>query len=300
MKLLIVLFLLLTSLSLSAQQITNYHTNNFCFQPKNSDELAVIRTFNMGKDRLQLMVNTRTLKTHIQPMVKTIGHTCGESNYQRLLTQSSHPPYPLQNDGITHGRGGITITTDLCPSSKSGFEEELYISMINRFINPAPVTIFITGLWIEKHTVEFKKLIQWERDANLSITWGNHTYSHPYNSKVELSKNFSLTTGYDLRKDTLRLEQLLISQGITPSIFFRFPGLVSDERTIKTIHNLGLVTIGSDAWLAKGEMPKGGSIVLLHGNRNEPQGIIKFRKLLDENQTTQIQSLTHTILYPPQ
>ena len=38
----------------------------------------------------------------------------------------------------------------------------------------------------------------------------------------------------------------------------------------------GLIPVGSDAWLAKNEVPSAGSIVLVHGNGNEPVGVEKL------------------------
>ncbi|WP_063653705.1 hypothetical protein [Candidatus Arsenophonus triatominarum] len=52
---------------------------------------------------------------------------------------------------------------------------------------------------------------------------------------------------------------------------------------MKKIKNLGLIPIGSNAWLAKGEQPKSGSIVLIHGNGNEPAGIKIALNLINRN-----------------
>jgi len=41
-----------------------------------------------------------------------------------------------------------------------------------------------------------------------------------------------------------------------------------------------LIPIGTDAWLAKGQQAENGSIVLIHGNGNEPVGVNDFIKLL--------------------
>jgi hypothetical protein len=43
---------------------------------------------------------------------------------------------------------------------------------------------------------------------------------------------------------------------------------------------LGLVPVGSDAWLAKNQRPGEGSIVLVHANGNEPLGVRRFLELL--------------------
>ncbi len=55
-----------------------------------------------------------------------------------------------------------------------------------------------------------------------------------------------------MAKELLDVEKKLIEQGVTPSIFFRFPGLVQNEKAIQTLKRLGLITVGSNAWLAKG------------------------------------------------
>jgi hypothetical protein len=46
------------------------------------------------------------------------------------------------------------------------------------------------------------------------------------------------------------------------------------------ITNFGLIPIGSDAWLAKGQQTQAGSIVLIHANGNEPVGVNDFIALL--------------------
>ena len=72
----------------------------------------------------------------------------------------------------------------------------------------------------------------------------------------------------------------MIEHGLLPSVFFRFPGLVSDESVFERVISKGLIPTGSDAWLAKGQVPKAGSIVLIHGNGNEPAGVRAFLKLM--------------------
>ena len=66
---------------------------------------------------------------------------------------------------------------------------------------------------------------------------------------------------------------LLLDSDLLPSPFFRFPGLVSNQRLIEVLRDLHLIPIGSNAWLAKGERPQPGSVILVHANGNEPEGI---------------------------
>lgn len=80
-------------------------------------------------------------------------------------------------------------------------------------------------------------------------------------------------------QEVLTTERLLLKHSQLPGVFFHFPGVVADLLRLGT---LGLISPGADAWLAKGEQPRPGSIVLVHGNGNEVPGIQKVIKLLDD------------------
>ncbi len=252
---------------------------------------AVIRSFLLDGKSKRLVVDTDTLQASIDNPVRTIGHPCHGSRYTRLLTQSAVAPWPISNDGITHQHSGMSITTDLCPSSKQGFERRLYKALIHHFKNPVPVTLFITKRWIDKHPTELKQFQAWQQKGKLAITWGNHTAYHHYHPGKPLEHNFVLSPEEHLTDDILTLEKSLIEHGITPSVFFRFPGLVSDKHAIETVTGLGLIPIGTDAWIAKGQRPKAGSIVLLHGNKNEPKGVDMFLKMVQKGKVRQLSPL---------
>lgn len=260
-------------------------------QEINGTEEAIIRVFDENRTKHYLAVDTTTLKTDIIQDIDELKECNKSSRYISLIDKSSSAPYPLQNDGITNMSSGIYITTDLCPSSKRGFEKRLYEAIIKEFKNPAPIAVFITKRWIKRHSKEFELLKRWDRDGNLSIIWGNHTAYHHYSPKLALKHNFVLSPEENLTNDILSLERYLIERNVTPSILFRFPGLVSDKKSVEIVKRLGLIIIGSDAWLAKGQMPKNGSIILIHGNRNEPKGVDIFLKLLKEGKIRDIKGL---------
>ena len=65
-------------------------------------------------------------------------------------------------------------------------------------------------------------------------------------------------------------EQILLECGQTLFVFFRFPGLISNPLLLK---KYGLIPLAADAWLAKNEPIRPGSVILVHGNGNEPLGI---------------------------
>ncbi len=254
----------------------------------------LIRSFIQNNQKQFLAVNEITLKTQLlkEGSFKEQKGIEYESKYYRLLQKYSKPPYKLQNYGLTHlSNKNIYITTDLCPSSKSGYEKQFYQDLSTHYKTPVPVTIFISGRWIKHHQKSFLSLIQLHESKKLDITWANHTHDHYYDAHAPLEKNFLLLPNTEVKKEIFRLEKLLLSYGITPSVLFRFPGLVSDKKSILLINELGLIPIGSNAWLAKNEKVKEGSIVLLHGNKNEPYGIKKARELLFEKPNYALESI---------
>jgi len=273
---------------LFANTITHYTvpTRMMCY-----GHTAIIRTFQQNGIPKQLVVDTHTLQTQIQRVILTLGHPCEASRYTHLLMRAAAAPWPISNDGITRQHGGMTVTTDLCPSSKPGFEQRLYEALIHHFQNPVPVTLFITKRWIDKHPAELKQFQTWQQEGKLAITWGNHTARHHYHPGKPLKHNFVLSPEEHLTDDILTLEKNLIEHGITPSVFFRFPGLVSDKQSIQTVTRLGLIPIGTYAWIAKGQPPGKGSIILLHGNKNEPKGVDMFLKMTQEGKIKHLSPL---------
>ncbi len=109
-----------------------------------------------------------------------------------------------------------------------------------------------------------------------------NSFSHPYKPDEPSETNFLLSPDINIDDEIFLTEKLLIEAGQIPSIFFRFPGLISDENLINKLNEYGLIPVGSDAWLAKGEIPKNGSIILIHGNSNEHIGIVMMMNILDE------------------
>jgi len=143
-----------------------------------------------------------------------------------------------------------------------------------------PVALSLSGRFMLTHEEDINWLKSLENKGDVAITWVNHTYNHHYDPKVPLAENFLLAPGTDLDFEILGTEIAMLQHGLIPSVFFRFPGLVSDNSIVEKVCNYGLIPIGSDAWLAKGQKAGSGSIVLIHGNGNEPIGIKDFIQLL--------------------
>ena len=124
-----------------------------------------------------------------------------------------------------------------------------------------------------EHQKEFAWLAAQNAAGRLKITWVNHSFSHVYYSDLANEDNFLLNEQTNLPYEILDTERMLLENDLLPSVFFRPPGLVADERLLLTLRRFGLIPLGSNAWLAKGEQPQSGSIILVHGNSNEHSGI---------------------------
>jgi len=292
MRYLIVILLL--QLFLKANSVGDYRATALCVRYNNSDYFA-IRSLSFNGKKAFLIVDTDSLHTGLVKQEETQVLTCDNnvfnSKYFKLLGLEKGLKHRLQNDGITATNGGIIVTTDLCPSSKRGFEKRLYQTLIDNFKNPVPVTIFITKRWIHKHLNAFKKLKSWQQEGKLDIVWGNHTAEHRYNKDTPIDHNFVLLARENLAKDVLDLEKELLKRGVLPSVFFRFPGLVSDKKSVNIVIRLGLIIVGTNSWLAKGESLKENSIILVHGNKNEAKGVDILLKLIKERKIKAVKSI---------
>ena len=200
--------------------------------------------------------------------------------YSRGSTESNS----LQNNGIVSNpdTNEVFLTADFCPSSKHGFEKKILETFIEQ--GHKNIWIAITSAWIKGHSNDYKWLIEKNNSQQLHISWINHTKTHNYSNGTHFSRNFILTPGLDLEDELLTVEEDLLKEWQVPSIFMRYPGLVSDNNTRKeTIYTYWLFPLGSDAWLAKWETPDHGSIILIHGNKNEHYGIQLMNKVLEKN-----------------
>lgn len=256
--------------------------------------LLIIRKFEQYGKTNYLTVDLNTMDTQILRSDKLITTTISwqklysdyaNTPYIKALTYAKKQSFALQDAGIIHGwpvEKGINLTVDLCPSHKP-LDRTIFTSLISEFgkiEKPVPIALSITGLFMLDHTNDMEWLNSLEAKGDIDITWINHTYNHYYEPKMPLTENFLLKPGTNIDFEVLQTEIALLERQLLPSVFFRFPGLVSDNSVSSNIINYGLIPIGSDAWLAKGQKANAGSIVLIHGNGNEPVGVNDFIKLL--------------------
>ena len=255
------------------------------FHDKKGALWIAVRKFTEGKKTKYLAIDPMSLKASIMED-EMMGKAARDAEwkaapYARALKKYNEPYPGLQNAGLTRGAGdGLFITIDLCPSTKK-IDAELFkaLSELGYLKGaPLPVAIAASGMWMKKHEEELASILELEKKGAISITWVNHTMTHSYDADKPLEENFLLKPGVDFEKEVLENEEELIRRGLVPSPFFRFPGLVSDKALLARLKRLSLIPVGANAWLAKGEVPLKGSIILVHGNGNEPFGV---RKLLE-------------------
>jgi hypothetical protein len=302
--LLLTLLLCISTFIAHAQQnflnITNYRVYYGWARNYPQDWLILRRFENSGKDFL-LMVNPQTLQTKVnessfyQVKQMTLAETrtfFKKTPYEKAISKAEKQSVIIQDAGIERGmptETGISLTADLCPSHRP-LDRRIFTTMFAEFKKvekPAPIALSVSGLWILQHPQDLEWLKQLRNDGEIRITWVNHSYNHRVSKNAPMKENFLLEPGTDINYEVLATEELMLKNGLVPSAFFRFPGLVSDQQLVYKITDFGLIPIGSDAWLAKGQQPQAGSIVLIHGNGNEPVGVEDFIKLL-RSKTKQI------------
>ncbi len=297
MKVLIIHLLVLFGIQAIAQDfgaIKNYKVN-YAVAISPRERLIAIRSFNISGQKYFLLADPQKLTTKIAKvsdytvstlLLENVQKMFSTSVYMKVLDESIHNGSRLQDAGIDYPipkEKGITLTIDLCPSQKP-LDRIIFSSLIAEFAkveSPVPVAISVSGKWMMKHESDLAWLKQLSAGGRLKITWINHSYNHRVNN-LPLSENFLLSKDTDLKSEVLNNEQLMLKNGLVPSVFFRFPGLVSDQQVVQQISSYGLIATGSDAWLAKGQHAQNGSIVLIHGNGNEEIGVNDFIQLLQQ------------------
>jgi hypothetical protein len=262
-------------------------------------EGLVIRRFVRNNQSYCLLVHPQTLATEIEALAERklvaaaltdLRGQFASSAYSKAWAAAAANSQNNQDAGITHSlpmERGISLTIDLCPSKKP-LDRYLFMDILAEFgrvERPVPLAIAVSGLWLEKHPEDLHWLSGLVLSKQITVDWINHSYHHQYDPRQPLRTNFLLEKGVDLDGEILKTEQKMIECGLTPSVFFRFPGLVSDNSEFKRVLAYGLIPVGSDAWLAKRQIPGPGSIVLIHGNGNEPLGIKEFLALARHEQT---------------
>jgi hypothetical protein len=274
----------------SADVVSDYRPTLLACHKDEAQRIA-IRQMTIDGAAYLLLVDSAALTTQIESAACWTCTPADETalkgtRYIEAIDRSAEAPGLthrtfLTDAGLTHGAGaGDFITGDLCPSRRPldrRFFEKLETN------GPAtPVALSVSGLWLKNHAEDFQWLRGEAAAGRLDIVWTNHTYHHPYARGKPDDETFMLTKGIDPDFEILETERLLIANGGTPSVFFRFPGLVSSSDLMQAVRRRHLISIGADTWLAKGQKPQRGSIVLVHPNGNEEVGLDIFSRDYDD------------------
>ena len=246
---------------------------------------VAIRTMSLAGESVLLLADPQSLATRLE---RAACWTCKDAadedlagtRLMRSVEASAAAPGLehrgfLENAGLTHGGSpGAYLTGDLCPSKRPldrAFLEEL----ASKGERP-PIALSISGLWLLHHFEDYQWLLREQAEGKFDITWVDHSYHHQFRRGVPYDRNFMLMSGVDPDAEILDMERLLIANGQTPSLFFRFPGLISSAPLMQAARRHHLIALGADAWLAIGQHPRPGSIVLVHPNGNEEIGLKMF------------------------
>lgn len=276
----IVLFLLHLALFFGLKaEVTEYKVIQDYKTLTNGRSVLVFREFKKNGEQLFLATDVDTFETSIvKPEELQNFMNFKFSRFQHFLLEEK----PIKS---LSSKQGYLLTVDLCSKPKTKgrkFEDELFeylVELSSKTHKPTPVFIAITGIWIEKEPENFTKLQALKKQGKLEIIWVNHSFSHPVNNNKFLTKR-----GLEFEQEVLRLEKLLLEKGEVPSAFFRFPGLTFNKELLSKLRELSLIALDANAWLAKGENPISGSIILVHGNGNEHKGIeIFFKRFKNKN-----------------
>ena len=262
-----------------------------CHSDTRGHELA-IRAMRLDGEDLFLAVDPETLDTSLE---RAACWTCAATSPEaqagtrfiravdHYATQPGKKTAPgaswLANAGLAaspHSEGAF-VTGDLCPSLRP--LDRSFLQSLEQKDAATPVALSVSGLWIERHAEDFRWLRREKAEGRLAISFVNHSYHHPYRPGLSDGQNFLLVPGLDRQSEVLDVERLLIANGETPSVFFRFPGLISDRAWMDILKADHLIPLGSDAWLALLQEARPGAIVLIHANGNEPFGLSRFRSL---------------------
>jgi hypothetical protein len=270
-----------------AKRIENYRAILKSCAASGGEKLA-IRSMRVDGEELLLAVNPQSLETSLE---RAACWKCGEpqgtnrflESVDRYAAEPGKTLRPgavwLDNAGLKHGKNGegAFLTADLCPSRKP--LDRAFLQSVEKQGGATPIALSVSGLWIERHAEDFAWLRREKAENRLAITFVNHSQTHPYRPGLADGQNFLLMPGLDKENEIFDVEKLLIANGETPSVFFRFPGLISDPSWMETLKSLHLIPLGSDAWLALGQPAGPGSVLLVHVNGNEPLGVTKFKSL---------------------
>ncbi len=255
--------------------------------------IATLRQLRLDGVDARVVVDIDALVTSVVSSAawNTGTEAAGRSDAPWLRAHERAAPDPYVKLSETHAEDGaaeIALSIDMCQSSRA-WNKNLYdeLSRLGDVLgSPVPVGIAMTGGWARSHAAEFADLQRRAKDT-LAVEWINHSNTHPLHctDSSQRTCHFLTDSGVDMQAEVLGLEQVLLARGEVVGPLFRFPGLVHDARRRDQLDALGLFALDANAWIAKGQPVAPGSVILVHGNGNEPPGIQKFMIWLRDHKT---------------
>jgi len=242
-------------------------------------ELVLLREISLDDLNYVLAVQPRSLVSYLI-LQSSLGESFQRSDlnanlpYFKLLRKAAHEPIAefTANPEAVNGKIPIVLSLDFCPSvHRADFD---FIEHLPNYFSSPNWIAFMSGKWIKAHPQELQRLVDLNVSGKQQIIFANHSFQHPHKAP------FIADSKLDFKADTLKAEEVFLERGIAPAMFYRFPGLISNTTTLNTLNSLGYIAISSKAWIAKRQLPVKGSIVLLHGNGNEKNGINEFKQFL--------------------
>ena len=247
---------------------------------------VAIREMTVAGQKLALLADPEALTTRLE---RAACWTCSEMSEDELkstrmgraISELAEAPGLihrgfLQNAGLTHGAAAGRFPHRRSLPEQTAARPGAFSPGSKRRARTRRSRLSISGLWLIHHFADFRWLVDQRNSGRARHPVGRSHLSPPLSPQLPDAANFLLTKGVDPEAEILDTERLLIANGETPSLFFRFPGLVSSDPLMQAVSRFHLVTLGADAWLAKGQQPERGSIVLVHPNGNEPKGLALF------------------------
>lgn len=285
----------------SLARVSDYAPQFESCRNQQGQSAVAIRSMRIGGAPYLLLADSAALSTQLAPAAcwscaQASEAELSQTRMVRAIAQSAqatglaHRGF-LENAGLAHGAGaGAFVTGDLCPSPRP-LDRKFFVSLAATAPG-APVALSISGLWLTHHFDDFQWLLARQNSGDLNILWVDHSYHHPYARDRPDAQTYLMSPGVNVDAELLDTERLLIANGQTPSLFFRFPGLASTSPLMQAVRRLHLIALGADAWLAIGQKPGPGSIILVHPNGNEPVGLRLFDRDLQRGLVAQpLQSL---------
>lgn len=251
--------------------------------------LTAVRSLSLEGTPAYVVVDERSMRSFVVKRADfdagtTTAVDTNSASFVAALRARAQSPITRMN--VAADATEMTVTIDMCQSSKP-WDVKLFdwLRQVSTAIGkPVPVGVAMTGGWAKAHGTQLAQLLSWQKSKQLDIVWVNHSYTHPLNcNAAKTSCAFLTASSVDMKSEVLKNEELLLAQGAVPSSLFRFPGLVHNQARMSELNKLSLFALDADTWLAKGQPTHDGSLILVHGNGNEPPGITKFMNLASQN-----------------